>query len=132
MNSKEKIQFIDPIGFESNSFIPQTPIGHPQQSTSSSQNQSRSRKRKISNEEEVALIDILIETVSNIEAIYKASSKGIDKLTDYFQFLIDDHELKKIYEEIAEIEDLELHESLIVKAGLIITCDSVSLTCFFS
>ena len=61
------------------------------------------------------------------------SSKGIDKLADCFQYLTNDQEMKKkVYEAIAEIEDLGLHESLMVKAGLIIAHDSASLTYFFS
>ena len=58
----------------------QTPIGHPQQSASSSQNQSRLRKKKVSNEEEVALIGNLIETISNFRAMYQTFDKDIDKL----------------------------------------------------
>ncbi|EHA8590889.1 hypothetical protein COCNU_scaffold026604G000010 [Cocos nucifera] len=132
MNSEEEVQFVDPTRFESNSSIPQTPIGHSQQSASSSLNQPKSKKRKVSNEEEVALVGNLTETVNNLRAMCQASSKGIDKLTDCFQFLVDDQALKKIYEAIVEIPDLVLHESLMVKAGLIIARDSTSPTYFFS
>ena len=63
----------------------------------------------------------------------QSSSKGIDKLADCFQFLANDQEMKKkVYEAIAEIEDLGLHESLMVKTGLIIVRDSASLIYFFS
>ena len=53
-------------------------------------------------------------------------------MTDCFQILANNQEMKKkVYKAIAEIEALGLHESLMVKAGLIITCDSASLTYFF-
>ncbi|KAG1361935.1 hypothetical protein COCNU_10G001540 [Cocos nucifera] len=85
----------------------------------------------VMNSEEVRFIDST-GFESNLEIMCQASSKGIDKLADYFQFLAYDQELKKVYEAIAEIEDLELHESLMVKAGLLIARDSASLTYFFS
>ncbi|KAG1335144.1 hypothetical protein COCNU_03G012630 [Cocos nucifera] len=86
----------------------------------------------INSEEEVQFIDPT-GFESNFGIMCQASSKGIDKLADCFQFLIDDQELKKkVYEAIVEIEDLELHESLMVKAGLLIARDSASLTYFFS
>ncbi|EHA8586266.1 putative Casein kinase I protein isoform 1 [Cocos nucifera] len=89
----------------------------------------RSKKRKVSKDEEVALIGNLIETVGNLGTICQASSKGIDKLADCFQFLADDQELKKkVYEAITEIEDLELQ--LMVKAGSLIAHDSARLTSF--
>lgn len=66
----------------------------------------------------------------NLGVMFQHSSTAIDKLVYCFQFLVDDQELKKkIYEAIAEIEDLELL-LLIVKARLIIAHNSVSLTSF--
>ena len=128
-NSEEEVQFVDPNEFESYNSIPQTPTGHIQQSVSS----SRSRKRKASNDEDVALTSTLVKSINNLEVMCERSSKGIDKLADCFQYLANDQEMKKkVYEAIAEIDDLGLHESLMVKAGLIIARDSASLTYFFS